>query len=64
MWQAETAVCWSSESHPWKVKVFVAQSCLIICDPIDDSLSGSSIHRLLQIRILKWVAISFSKDSP
>ena len=29
-------------------------------DPIDYSLTGSSVHRILQARILEWVAISFS----
>ena len=36
--------------------VFVAQSCLTLCDPIDYSLPG-----ILQARILEWVAISFSR---
>ena len=39
----------------------VAQSCLTLCDPLDCSLSGSSIHRVFQPRILKWVVISFSR---
>ena len=33
------------------------------CDPMDCSLPGSSVHELLQARILKWVAISFSMES-
>ena len=37
------------------------QSCLTLCDPMDGSLSGSSVHGILQARILDWVAISFSK---
>ena len=40
----------------------VAQSCL--CDPVDYSPPGSSIHGILQARILEWVAISFSGDLP
>ena len=36
------------------------QSCLTLCDPIDSSPSGSSVHGILQARILDWVAISFS----
>ena len=36
------------------------QSCLTLCDPIDNSPPGSSIHRILQARVLEWVAISFS----
>ena len=46
-----------------KVKVLVAQSCLTLCDPTDCSLPGSSIHGILQARILEWVAIPFSRGS-
>ena len=38
---------------PLKVKVLVAQSCLILCDPMDCSPPGSSVHGILQARILK-----------
>ena len=34
-----------------------------LCNPVDCSLSGSSVHGILQARILKWVAISFSRAS-
>ena len=37
------------------------QSCLTLCDPMDCSPPGSSIHRIFQVRVLEWVAISFSK---
>ena len=46
-----------------KVKVLVAQSCLILCDPMDCSLPGSSVHGISQARILQWVTISFSQGS-
>ena len=36
------------------------QSCPTLCDPIDGSPPGSPIPRILQARILEWVAISFS----
>ena len=39
------------------------QPCLIICDPIDCSLPRSSVHMILQVRILKRVSISFSRAS-
>ena len=39
----------------------VAQSCLTLCSPVDCSPPGSSIHGILQARILEWVAISFSR---
>ena len=35
------------------------QSCPTLCDPMDCSLSGSSIHGILQAKILEWVAVSF-----
>ena len=41
----------------------VAQSCPTLCNPVDCSLPGSSVHEILQARILEWVAISFSKRS-
>ena len=37
------------------------QSCLTLCNHIDCSPPGSSVHRVLQSRIWEWVAISFSK---
>ena len=43
--------------------VLVAQLCPTLCDPVDCSLPDSSVHRLVQARILEWVAISFSKGS-
>ena len=36
------------------------QSCPTLCDPMDCSLPGFSIHGILQARTMKWVAISFS----
>ena len=41
----------------------VAQSCPTLWDPMDYSLPGSSVHGILQARILEWVAISFSRGS-
>ena len=43
------------------MKVLVAQSCLTPCDPTDCSPPGFSVRGILQIRILQWVAIPFSK---
>ena len=36
------------------------QSCPTLCDPMDCSPPGSSVHEILQARILEWVAIPFS----
>ena len=38
----------------------VAQLCLTLCDPMDGSLPGSTVHGIFQARILEWAAISFS----
>ena len=43
--------------------VLVTQSCLTLCDPVDCSLPGSSIHGIFQARSLEWTAISFSRES-
>ena len=40
----------------------VAQSYPILSDPVDCSLPGSSIHGILQARVLEWGAIAFSKS--
>ena len=39
------------------------QSCLTLCDLMDCSLPGSSVHGILQAGILEWVVISFSRES-
>ena len=39
------------------------QSCPTLCDPLDSSPPGSSVHGILQGRILEWVAISYSRGS-
>ena len=44
--------------------MLVAQLYLILCDPMDCSPPGFSVHGILQARILKWVAIPFSEDLP
>ena len=45
------------------VCLLVTQMCLTVCNPMDCSLSGFSVHGILQARILEWVAISFSERS-
>ena len=40
-----------------------AQSCLTLCNPTDCSPPGSSVHGILQARILEWVAMPSSKGS-
>ena len=41
----------------------VTQSCLTLCDPMDCSLPGSSVHGILQARVLEWGATFFSRGS-
>ena len=42
----------------------VAQSCPTLCDPVDCSLPGSSVHGIFQARVLEWAAIAFSGNCP
>ena len=46
-----------------KVKVLVTQSDLTLCNPMDCSLQDSSVHGILQARMLEWVVIPFSRGS-
>ena len=41
--------------------VLLTQSCLIVCDHMDCSLPGSSVHGISQARLLEWIAIPFSR---
>ena len=45
----------------WVHCCFVAKSCLTLCDPMDWSPPGSSVHGILQARILEWVAMPSSR---
>ena len=47
-----------------KVKVLVSRSCPTLCHPIDCSRPGSSVHAILQARILEWVSYPFSRHLP
>ena len=49
--------CWSE----WVSEV--AQSCPTLCDPVDCSLLGSSVHGIFRAIVLEWIAISFSRGS-
>ena len=61
--------CWRSQSWMslWRPtrppESEVAQSCPTLCDPMDCSPPGSSVHGIHQARILEWIAISFSRGS-
>ena len=53
-------------AQPWQAMpaCSIAQSCLALCQPVDGSPPGSSVHEILQARILEWATISFSNDQP
>ena len=53
-WEAHIYIC-------VYIHMLVAQSCLTLCNPMDCSPPGSSVHEIFQARILEWVAISFSR---
>ena len=53
-------VSWSS---PQDSAVLVTQLCPTLCNPMDYSLPGFSVHGILQVRILEWVAVAFFRGS-
>ena len=53
-------ICLRGKDFGKKKKALVAQICWTLHDPMDHSPLGSSVHGILQARILEWVAISFS----
>ena len=50
--------CWR-----WVSEGVKSLNCVRLCNPMDCRLPGSSLHGILQARILEWVAISFSRGS-
>ena len=56
-------MCWHSECSCACMCAKLPQSCLTLCNPMDSSSPGSSVHGILQARILGWAAISFSRGS-
>ena len=61
-WESLTTAVWVNLLFPYSGSE-VAQSCLTLCDPMDWSPPGSSVHGILQARILEWGAISSSRGS-
>ena len=53
---------WATWEAPIR-QVLVTELCPTLCNPMDCSPPGSSVHGILQARILEWVAISFSRGS-
>ena len=63
-WVIYIHICiYASNSLGEVVEVLAAQWCLTLCDPMDRSLPGSSVHGTLQARVLKWAAVPFSRGS-
>ena len=56
-------LCWILQFTRCIVHIMSPQSYLTLCDPMDCSPPGSSVHRILQARILKWVAMHSSRGS-
>ena len=61
-------VCERACAHTYSlshlVTYLVTQSCPTLCNPVDCSPPDSSVHAILQARILEWVAIPFSRGLP
>ena len=67
-WSLQSVAAWhtrSADTHEWFVNLtsLCAQLCLTLGDLLDCSPPGSSVHGILQARILEWVAISSSRGS-
>ena len=60
-WRPLVPSRWLANTH--ENQVLFAQLCLTLCGPMDCSLPGSSVHGILQARILEWLAIFFSRVS-
>ena len=52
-----------THTHTHTCVCVCAQSCPTLCDPMDCSLSGSSVHGILHAKILEWVAMPSSRGS-
>ena len=56
-----SSLTWKKSCKRTGLRAKSLQSCLTLCDPKDCSLPGSSVHGILQARILEWVAVPFSR---
>ena len=54
---------WHIFAHMGRRACLVSQSCLTLCNTMDCSLPGFSVHGILQVRLLEWVTISYSRES-
>ena len=69
LWQMKAALTWQIRTFYFinqnaaAVAAESLQLCPTLCDPMDCSPPGSSVHEILQARILEWVAIPFCRGS-
>ena len=61
MFDSQCSVDYNRLSNEPCESVLVVQSCPAVCDPVDCSPPGSSLHGILQAKTLVWVAIPFSR---
>ena len=61
--ERSVAIHWATFALANEVNVTVITISLILCDTMDCSPPGSSVHGILQARILEWVAVPFSRGS-
>ena len=60
----ELLLCYANKLTTWsELLLWCAQLCPALCDPVDGSPPGTSVHGIFQTRILEWVAISSSRGS-
>ena len=63
VWKTTRTLSYRTLSYKKESESEVTQLCLTLCDPLDCSPPCSSIHGIIQARVLEWVAISFSRGS-
>ena len=56
-------ICTRLKEGPRSIDWRVCSACLTLCDPVDCSPPGSSVHGILQATALEWVAVHFSRGS-
>jgi len=63
MLEPKELLSFSDQEVPVCVPAKLLQSCPMLCDPMDCSPPGSSVHGILQARTLEWVAMPSSRGS-
>ena len=63
LWQPNTLLFLKNVLKYSESEIEVSQSCLTLCDPMDCSPPGSSVHGISQVRVLEWVVFSSVRGS-